>query len=545
MSVVLRPYQNELVSDINNAWLSGHKNILAVMPCRSGKTVTFTSINADQTPSCTIVHRQELIGQISSTYALVGVPHNIIAPQAVINYCISEQIKAAGRQYYHPNAPVTVAGVDTLIRRFKPDDQWCRNIQRWVLDEAHHGLQKNKWGKAVALFPQAYGLGVTATPIRADRKSLHIEQGGLFHLLVQGIGMRELIQMGNVCDYRVVAPESSINEAELKIGSTGEFTDSSKRKAAHKSQIVGDIVKTYQEHTPDKSAIAYTVDVLQAKELAERFRTTGISAVSLDGKTPDTIRQETVDRFVRGEIKVLTNCDLFSEGLDLPGVDVVIMARPTMSFGVFVQQFCRCLTPAPGKQYGIIIDHVGNVLRMAGINGRYGMPDTPRRWQLWREEGSRLQRDPDAIPHRVCEACALTYEAVTMTCPYCGHTREPDDRGVPKEVDGILAEMSPDLLKQLRMAKAQIWKDEPAIPVGASDAIIGAKLKQHIQKQTAHRMLFEVMEMWGGVQLAAGHNDSQMQARFLHRFGIDVMSAQGLPAAAAIKLTEDIRGALT
>lgn len=542
MSVILRPYQNKLTSDIYEAWEAGHQNVLAQMPCRSGKTVTFTSINADNQPSCTIVHRQELVGQISATYARVGVPHNIVAPQPVINYCISEQIKATGRQFYHPNAPAVIAGVDTLIRRFKPGDRWCNTVSRWVLDESHHGLQKNKWGKAVALFPQARGLGVTATPIRADKKSLHADQGGLFHALVQGVGMRELIEMGNVCDYRVIAPEPSINEAELKIGSTGDFTDSSARKAAHKSQIVGDVVRTYQQHTPGKAAIAYTVDVAQAEELAERFRQAGVTAASLDGTTPDAVRQETVDKFMSGQIKVLTNCDLFSEGLDLPGVDVVIMARPTMSFGMFVQQFCRCLTPADNKPYGIIIDHVGNVLRMAA---RYGMPDTPRRWQLWREEGKRQQREPDAIPHRVCEACALTYEAVTMVCPFCGHERVPEDRGAPEQVDGILAEMSPQLLQQLRMAKAEIWSDQPTIPYGATNTIVAARHKHHAQKQMAHRALLEAMEFWGGVQQAAGHSDSQMQARFLHRFGIDVMSAQGLPTAAAIKLTKQIRGALT
>lgn len=542
MSVTLRPYQQQLVNGINGAWQSGHKNVLAVMPCRSGKTVTFTSINADSRPSCTIVHRQELIGQISSTYARTGVPHNIIAPQSVINYCISEQIKATGRQFYHPNAPATVAGVDTLIRRFKSGDRWCRNIERKVMDEAHHGLQANKWGKAFALFENANGLGVTATPIRGDNKSLHVEQGGLFNQLVQGIEMRELIEMGSVCDYRVIAPEPSINEAELKIGSTGDFTDSSARKAAHKSQIVGDVVSTYLQHVPGKSAIAYTVDVAQAEELAERFRQSGVTAASLDGSTPDAIRQETVDRFTRGEIKVLTNCDLFSEGLDLPGVDVVIMARPTMSFGMFVQQFCRCLTPADNKPFGIIIDHVGNVLRMAA---RYGMPDTPRKWQLWREEGRRQQKEPDAIPHRTCEACSLTYEAITMTCPYCGHTRVPDDRGAPEQVDGILAEMSPELLQQLRMAKAEVWRDEPKMPYGASDAIVGAQLKRHAQKQMAHRSLLEAMNFWGGVQLAEGFTDTQMQARFLHRFGIDVMTAQGLPTNKAIELAENIRSSLT
>ncbi len=542
MAVQLRPYQSELVTGIREQWAAGNRNVIAVMPCRSGKTVTFTSLSEnDPNPSCAIVHRQELIGQISTTHARMGVPHNIIAPQPVINFCIQQQIKEAGRSYYDPKAPAAVAGVDTLIRRFTPDQRWCKTVGRWVTDEAHHIRQSNKWGKATALFPNARGLGVTATPIRGDGKSLHADQGGAFHALVQGIGMRDLIDAGNICEYRVVAPEPSIAEAELKIGSTGDYTDKSMRDAAHKSQIVGDAVATYMQHTPGQSAIAFTVDVAQAEELAEKFRQAGVSAISLDGKTPDAERQVAMDRFARGEIKILTNCELFSEGLDLPGVDVCVMCRPTMSFGMFVQQFCRPLTPAVGKRFGVIIDHVGNVLRMAA---KYGMPDTPRRWQLWREEGQRKQKEPDAIPHKSCENCTLTFEATTMICPYCGHVHVPQDRGAPEQVAGILVEMSPELLARLRMAKAEVWS-EPTIPRGASDAVVGARHKQQAEWQMAQNSLQEAMQFWGGVQLATGYSDEQMQARFFHRFGIDVMTAQTLKRREAIALRDEINKTLT
>lgn len=542
MSVQLRDYQADLKNRIYASWQAGNRNVLAVSPCRSGKTVTFTSFSEnDPNPSCVQVHRQELVGQIATTHARMQIPHNIIAPQPVINYCVEMQIRETGRSYYDPKAPATVAGVDTLIRRFTPDDRWSKSVQRWTTDECHHVLQSNKWGKGVSLFPNAYGLGVTATPIRGDGKSLHADQGGVFHDLVQGIDMRTLIEKGNICDYRIVAPKSSIDEALLKIGSGGEFTDNSKKKAMEKSMIVGDAVETYVQRANGKQAIAFCVDVKQAEELAERFNQAGIPAIALDGDTPDKIRQDAMDRFQRGEIRVMTNCALFSEGLDLPGVDVCIFCSPTNSFGKFVQEFCRPLTPSPGKEFGQIHDHVGNVLRMAE---KYGMPDTPRQWRLWKEEGVRKQREPDAIPMRSCEVCTLAFEALTMTCPYCGHVHQPADRGAPEQVAGILEEMSPELLQRLRMAKAELAKP-PAIPAGASDAVVGAQLKRHAQAIMAQNELNEAMQFWGGVQLAAGLTDSQMQAKFYHRFGVDVLTAQGLKRAEAAKLTEEIRKALS
>lgn len=540
----LRDYQRDLTDRIYGAWDAGHRNVLAVAPCRSGKTVTFTNMsNGDPNPSCVQVHRQELIGQIVETHALLQVPHNIIAPQPVINFCIKRQIKATGRSYYDAKAPAAIAGVDTLIRRFDETDRWPKTVQRWTTDEGHHVRADNKWGKGVALFPNAWGLGVTATPIRGDNKSLHREQGGVFDALVQSIDMRTLIGRGRIRDYRVIAPKPSIDEAILKIGTTGEFTEKSVKEATEGSQIVGDTVQTYSTHTPGKQAIAFAADVKQSKDLAAKFVAAGVRAEHLDGTTPDAQRQAVMDRFMAGDIQVLTNCDLFSEGLDLPGVDVCIMCRPTNSFGMFVQQFCRPLTPAfdGDTAFGIIIDQCGNVLRMAA---KYGMPDTPRRWELFRDDFRKKTAD-DAIPYSSCPQCLMAYERTHRACPFCGFVPEPMDRGVPAMVDGVLAEMSPELLAQLRAARAQVDAAEPPIPYSATDAIVRSKLNQHREKQMAQHALREAMDFWGGVREVEGDSDAAMQVRFFHRFGLDVYSAQALPAKKAEALRQEIMKDLT
>jgi len=536
MTLTLRPYQTQLIDDIRAKWDSGAQNVLAVMPTRSGKTVTFAALNADGERSVTIVHRQELVGQISRTYALTGIYHNIIAPQSVINYCISQHVKTTGRNFYDPRATISVAGVDTLIRRFKPGDAWCNSIRRWTTDEAAHLLRENKWGKAVALFPNAKGLGVTATPIRADKKSLHADQHGVFHAMVQGPGMRDLIDIGMVCEYRVIASQTGIDEALLRIGSTGDFTPAS-TKAARKSEIIGDVVETYQRHVPGRQAIVFAVDVQDARDIADRFVEAGIRAASLDATSNDSLRQSQFDRFAAGDLQVLTNVDLFSEGVDVPSCDVVIMARPTASFGLFCQQFARCLTPSQGKEFGWVIDHVGNVVRMAA---KHGLPDTPRTWTLWQDETRKAKGNPDAVPVRVCPECLLAYEAVELKCPHCKKAHVPAGRSSPDQVDGVLSEMSPELLATLRAGAAKIQAAEPAIPYGASEIVAAGIRARHRRNQAAQASLSDAMQRWGGMRLAAGDSDGVMQAKFYHRFAVDCFTAQGLSERAALELRDKI-----
>lgn len=163
-----------------------------------------------------------------------------------------------------------------------------------VVHNCHHAIQENKWGKATTLFTNAYGCGVTATPLRADRKSLHIDQGGIFSDMIVGPAMRELINAGSLCDYRIFAPPQSIDVSNVKIGSTGDYSQPGLREAAHKSRIVGDVVAHYLKLARGLRGITFTVDVEQAIELANAFTEAGVPAMAVSAKTPDAVDRKSV-----------------------------------------------------------------------------------------------------------------------------------------------------------------------------------------------------------------------------------------------------------
>ncbi len=194
MTIPLRPFQQTLVADILAAWLTV-PNVLAVAPTGCGKTVVLSHIiAAEPCAVCAIAHRQELVGQISLALALNGVRHRIIGPDAVQRACTNAHVGELRANYVDANSRVAVAGVDTLIR-MNEADPWLTTVKLWVLDEAHHAQQENKWGDAIRLFPNARGLGVTATPCRADGGGLGAWNDGVFHAMVEAPGMRDIINM--------------------------------------------------------------------------------------------------------------------------------------------------------------------------------------------------------------------------------------------------------------------------------------------------------------------------------------------------------------
>ncbi|ATS92110.1 putative helicase [Sinorhizobium phage HMSP1-Susan] len=533
---IIRDYQRKLLNDCYTAWHSSKtiKNVVAVMPTGAGKTVTgATLIREFNVPAAIIAHRQELVAQISCAIADQGIYHRIIAPKKVIQHVIKQHIKQFGKSFHHPNAPVAVAGVDTLIRRSEELKQWINQVRLWSIDECHHVLRDNKWGKAVALFIHALGIGWTATPIRCDRKSLGRSKSGVFDALVQGPTMRDLINMGNLCEYRIFGIEPSYIMDESDISeSTGEFKPDALRKKAHASKIVGDIVQTYLQRTPGKLGITFTVDVELAKETAEAFRHHGVPAEALSGETPDDIRTFQMERFQRGEIKELVNVDLFGEGLDVPGVEVVSDGRRTQSFGRYAQVFGRMMRPSPGKEYGIYLDHVGNCIQ-------HGLPDRNRLWSLDDEErGKRSKAADDAIPLKICTACRQPYEAIHKACPHCGHVEEPLSRAAPQHVDGDLTEYGPELLAKLRgeiIVNAQTMDKRPQSP-----AEYAIKRNMEIRAETLNE-LQTCIAYWAGIERDEGLTDSQSYRKFYYRYGIDVLSAQTLETPKMRTLIEQIR----
>lgn len=535
MTFLDRDYQIKLEADVFQAWDEGKQNVLAVSPTGSGKTrVKADIINKKAVPAVAIAHRQELVTQISCALAQSGLYHRIIAPKAIIGSCVTQHIELFGRSYYHAQAPASVAGVDTLLHRSGDLAQYLNHIKLWDIDEAHHVLKGNKWGKATALFSNALGVGFTATPTRADRKALGRTKSGVFDSMVVGPTMRDLIDRRYLADYRIFAPKVSINLASVEISqTTGDFNQDQLRKEAHRSTITGDIVESYLRYTPGKLGITFTVDVEQAIECAAAYNARGVRAEVVSAKTPGNIRINVMRAYRRREILQLVNCDLFGEGMDVPGVEVVSMGRPTNSYGLYIQQFGRCLRPAIDKTHGILLDHVNNVVR-------HGLPDKTRIWSL-EDEAQGRKKAADAIPIRICTACYQPYEAIFKVCPYCGYREVPASRGAPEFVDGDLEEYSPELLARMR-AEVERIDNGVLLPRGLSQLAEAGIKNRHFERQQAQAALRDTMSAWAGIwKYVHDHNDSMLDRRFYHTFGVDRMSAFALGRPDAERLTNQIR----
>lgn len=568
-----RPYQIKGKAEISQAWQDGHRNVLYVLPTGGGKTKTFSGIihahliakmvGLHPGPSVAIAHRKELVTQISMALNRDKVPHRIIGPDSLVRECVQIHMKDLGVTFMHPNAKCAVASVQTLDTPKSKRDLaiWAKTVTLWVQDEAHHMLEENVWGRATLLFPNAKGLGVTATPTRADGKGLGRHVDGLFDIMVIGPTMRELIDAGYLLDYRIYAPPSNLDLSHVDISkTTGDYVENQVASAVKKSSIMGDVVEHYLRIAKGKRGITFAPDIESAEAMAERFRQAGVPAMAVSSKNTAVERFHAVRDLASGKLMQLTNVDLFGEGVDIPVVEVTSFARPTESYSLYVQQFGRVLRlfleawlsgnwetftdevrkqhiAQSSKPFAIIIDHVGNCMR-------HGLPDAPRKWSLdRREKRAGKQKDPEVIPVRSCPECTAVYERIYRECPYCGFAPIPAGRSSPEQVDGDLAELDAETLARMRgeIAKVNMTMEEKAIELAQKRVpLIGqrAGMNRHRELLSTHKVLEDQLAWWGGRRSAEGMSDSEIQRRFFFRFGIDVLSAQALGRKEAEELIE-------
>jgi DNA repair protein RadD len=539
MRITPRADQFEYIGNIHGAWNGGAHNVVGVAATGFGKTVCMGYLTENHPgASCIIAHRQELVGQISLMLARYGIRHNIIAADATRRAIAAAHVAELGMCYYTPSAPAAVAGVDTLVRA-EGLEQWASQVTLWTVDEGHHLVLDNKWHRAISLFnnPICRGFMPTATPERTDGKGLGRWADGVADAMVEGPPMRWLIDQGHLTDYRVVCVESDLKLLETEIGASGDWSPKQLKEASERSHIVGDVVGEYLRWGRGRLGITFTTDVETAAAMTTAYRAAGVRAACLTGKTHDAVRRQTLRQFANRELEQIVAVDIVSEGFDLPAIEVASFARPTQSLGLFMQQFGRTLRPMAGKSHALIIDHVGNFLR-------HGAPDRPRQWSLNRRD-KRAKKASDAVPLRVCVQCYQPYERIYRECPHCGYYPEPAARSSPGAVEGDLAEMSPDVLATLRgeVKEANRTVDEERarlLATGLPHVPLLAQVKHHAARLEAIDTLRTAMADWGGRRKAEGLTDSQMQRLFWHRFGIDVVSAQGLKRAEAAALIDRI-----
>ncbi|MGL5728654.1 MAG: DEAD/DEAH box helicase [Plesiomonas sp.] len=561
--VLLRPYQQDVRDSVEYAWANGYINVLAVLPTGAGKTVLFSSIIADEPgATCAIAHRQELVSQISLALARNRVRHRIVGPQNVIKMIVRLHMEEVGANYYDPNSRCAVAGVDTLIRREKQLANWLPTVKLWVQDECHHVLKENKWGKAVEMFPNARGLGVTATPCRADGQGLGRHADGVFDTMVIGPTMRDLIKSGNLTDYKLYAPPSNFDRDSLKVSSTtGDFVASSVSKAVATSnlvthtdgKVVGDVVTMYKKLLDGMLTIVFAPDVKTAYELESQYSTAGIPAKCLHGGTPDDERQAAIREFKNKKIMVLINVSLFDEGFDLPAVEAVQDVAATGSFGRFVQRVGRALRLKEGKLFGRYVDHVGNIAQHCTVvtyaDGETKIEVCHREWTLDRRE-KRTPGKSDAPQLRFClnVECSQPFERFRKVCPYCSTAiPEPEGRTAVEFVDGDITELDPTAFAQMRadVARVDISPQDYHAQLSAQGVPqigIMANVKRHIVRQGVVGELRDVLAHWAGAQRAAGLSDGEIYRKFYLSHGVDMITCQTAKVDEMQQLIERVRG---
>ena len=399
----LRSYQTDLISRIAADFSSGIQRVCAVAPCGAGKTVVVGWM-AGKTALVNkrvlfLVHRRELIDQSDRTFTAMNIRHGIISAGVPADY----------------ESSVQIGSVQTVARRLSriPPPDFI------IIDEAHHATA-GTWKKIMEAFPRAVTLGVTATPARLDGNGL----GDIFQSLVMGPSVDELIRWGNLSKYNYYAPPSKADIESVRI-QFGDYVKSELERAVDDDALIGDIVANYQKLANGRQTVCYCVSRRHSEHTAAKFRAAGISVAHVDGETHKAERDRIISDFRRKKLRVLCNVDLLGEGFDVPGMEAVILARPTASLTLFIQQSMRPLRPDPDNpsKVAVIIDHVGNCFR-------HGLPNAPQEWTL--DSKPKKKRIQEISIHQ-CPKCYQVWMTAQRTCPYCGYVPPIAEREVKEE----------------------------------------------------------------------------------------------------------------
>lgn len=554
--ITLRPHQVNAVNDINKAWSQGFKNVIDVLPTGAGKTLVLAEIAKREVLNggLTVIfaHRDVLLEQISDALCLMALPHTTIVSQVTRRNIGDMQTQKYGKCYFDDRAKIIVASVDKFYR--SDLSYLSDHVTLWMIDEAHHLLDDSKWHKCIDPLKFARGLGVTATPKRADKKGLGREYHGLFDELIVSASMDQLIKGGMLSPYKIFTPPSRLDLSGVNVTSSGDYNNKKLAQVTDNSDVTGDAIKEYLKLAAGKRAICFCVNIAHSEHVAAEFVKAGIKAVAVSSDTPSTERTKYVNQFRQGLIDILVNCDLFGEGFDVPAVEVVIMLRKTLSYALYKQQFGRALRIIEGKNYGIIIDHVGNVEYHCTENNLVYPHDDPE-WSLAppsKKKSRQLGELVDKPRSIVCNKCFARYVASTANnyaCPHCGHVKtkaeEVDDLLKLRGNDVALVELKLDVIDRLIQERAKVDEhpDVLAHRMAYAPAVVrNSAVKNHRNRQHAQSVLRESIQKWCERYWAVtNHPKELVQLEFESMFGVSILEAQVLGAKEAEDLTIKVK----
>jgi DNA repair protein RadD len=420
----LRDYQLDMLLEAARLMRAGYRRILLQLPTGGGKTVMAAALLGSAShlgySAQFIVHRKELIKQTSATFTAMGIEHSFVAAKLP----------------FDPSASIHLAGVQTLVNRLA--NLFPPNLK--VIDEAHHAAAAT-WATVLAADPDAYIIGLSATPERLDGRGLDDH----FDVMVLGPPVSWLIQQGWLSPFEFYAPDDPDMSEVPTHG--GDFAKDPSAEVVDKPHLIGSIVEHYLRLAPGEQGIVFAANREHSRHIAAEFNAQGIPAMHVDGEMSDTERDWFDDSFRAGDTRIGVNVALFDEGYDVPNISYVGDGAPSRSMVKVRQRWGRDLRMAPGKTRAIICDHAGNALRLGDL------PDTDRDWSLQGKAArKRNASSDDAEPIRQCTVCFRVSYSKTKVCPGCGAEYGPTKREIEQR-DGELRR-----LEQIEQKKRE--KDE-------------------------------------------------------------------------------------
>ena len=348
MKIKLYDYQEDMKGRIEGE-LRLHRSVMAQMPTGTGKTYLLTAVidsfvsNNPMEKVWIVAHRRELVSQIDET---VRKFHSYYASNTS---SLLSSVKAMSIQW--------------LMRHYDEIEEEPGMI---VIDEAHHALAKT-YKEMWERFPKAKFLGLTATPCRLNGKGFT----DLFDVLVQSWSVPEFINKGRLATYDFVSIKSDgvtqrLIDSLQKRGADGDYQNKEMDMLLNKKPSIERLYQSLEEFGKDRKGIVYAINISHAQKITKLYQEHGVKAIAIDSKTPAAERQQDIEAFKKGDIQVLVNVDIFSEGFDCPDVEFVQLARPTLSLAKYLQMVGRGLRVAKGKKNCVIIDNVG-LYRVFGL----------------------------------------------------------------------------------------------------------------------------------------------------------------------------------
>jgi superfamily II DNA or RNA helicase len=362
----LRPHQIEAKRKIFEAW-DHYDSVMLQMPTGTGKTYLFTSIINDlveyykaehkELHILIVAHRTELLDQISASLSRYGIAHGFVQGNR-------EQ------QLWHR---VQVGSIQSILSSRNELNTKRQNFDYIIVDEAHHSLAET-YKKLFETFPNAKKLGVTATPCRLNHESFL----SMYQILITAPQVSWFIDHHLLSDFDYVSikPDSEIQRMinNTEISQTGDFVNLELDRAFNNQLIRSHLYSSYEQFAKGKKGIIYAINKQHAYNIANLYSSKGVKAVAIDCDTPKDDRQRIIEDFKLGNVMVLVNVDIFTEGFDCPDVGFIQLARPTRSLALYLQQVGRGLRISKGKNKTVIIDNVG-------LYNYFGLPDANRKWQ--------------------------------------------------------------------------------------------------------------------------------------------------------------------